>query len=175
MRVGGAGGGSGSAPMARPGTLWSSVLTLILLVVLGGGAGLLAVSLSDHRAPWAPRERPDPPSLRPYPPQDTSPQASEDPATDPSAGEPRELTATVVRQPEPPAEWTRQGYRRASASPARTAVEGPYHEVAEAPWWRRLLSLALIVVIVAVVGAGIAVIMGAAIAALAELLDGAIG
>lgn len=45
----GGGGGSWSRAPTVPGTLWSSVLTLILLVVLGGGAGLLAVSLVDSR------------------------------------------------------------------------------------------------------------------------------
>lgn len=135
------------------------MLTLILLVVLGGGAGLLAVSLSDHRAPWAALlGRRGAASLRPSPAQDTSPAIDD--------------TELWIRPPDEPP----RRYQRVGATPKdRTAIEGPYDEVALAPWWRRLVSLVLIVVVLTVLGAGIALVLGAVFAAIGALLDGAIG
>lgn len=131
--------------------------------MLGGGAGLLAVSLSDHRAPWAAlRVRRGAASLRPSPAQGTSP-APDD-------------TELWIRPPdERPDEPPRRYQRVGSAPKDRTAIEGPYDEVALAPWWRRLVSLGLIVVVLTVLGAGIALVLGAVFAAIGALLDGAIG
>ena len=58
---------------------------------------------------------------------------------------------------------------------AYTAVEGTYREVARAPLWRKLVSLLSLLVILAVVGATIAAIAGAAFGLVAELVDGAVG
>ncbi len=77
----------------------------------------------------------------------------------------------------PPMATTTAGrdHRRVAASPRTTAVEGPWIDVARPPWWRRLVSLGLIVVIVGLVGAGLALAAGFGIATVAELLNGAIG
>ena len=58
---------------------------------------------------------------------------------------------------------------------AFTAVEGRYGDVAVAPIWRRLLSLAGILAIAVAVGVGLAALLGAVIGALAEILSNAIG
>lgn len=81
-------------------------------------------------------------------------------------------TEMWIRPPEEPP----RRYQRVGATPKdRTAIEGPYDEVALAPWWRRLVSLALIVAVLVLLGAGIAAVLGALFAAVGALLDGAIG
>ena len=145
------------------------MVTLILLVVLGGGAGLLAVSLSDHRAPWALVGRRRSASLRRAPTRGTSPSA--DAATGGRSAAPTRGTAASSGE----VVAGGRAYRRVTASPRTTAVEGPWIDVARVPWWRRLVSLGLIVVIVGLVGAGLALAAGFAIATVAELVNGAIG
>lgn len=60
-------------------------------------------------------------------------------------------------------------------SKAYTAIEGRYADVAHVPLWRRLLSLFGILAILAVLGVGIAAVLGAAFAAVAEVFTKTIG
>jgi hypothetical protein len=104
------------------------VLTVILIVLLAGGVGLVAVALAGGRGQGAP------------------------------------TTARVgsLRGPVP-------GSDRALR--AATAVEGTHAEVARIPWWRRLLSAALLVILVLLLGVITAVVLGAGISAVSEILD----
>lgn len=65
--------------------------------------------------------------------------------------------------------------RRGDVPAAFTAIEGNYRDVAVAPLWRKGLSLALLLVVLAGTGVALAAVTGAAIAVGAELVDGAIG
>ncbi len=174
------------------------MLTLILLVVLGGGVGLLAVSLAekpkpatndaagpragapDEPSPSDPTPAPEPEPFMPVrTPEPTPPRGQ--PAI-PAVGTPLPLVATgrpaVADRPDP-------RFERADALPRRidrgrvpkayTAVEGRYQDVIRPPIWRRLVSLGLIAVIVVVVGVSIAAILGAIIGAVAEVLGNTIG
>lgn len=167
-----------------PGTIVCSVLTLILLVVLGGGVGLLAVTLAEspkpatdggasRRAPKAgddhseeesgarraPAPAPVPvPSPAPPPRRESRPEPT--PAPSPVA----------VAEAGPPRRSS-----RGDVPKAFTAVEGRLQDVARAPLWRRLVSLVLIVVIAVGVGAAIAAIAAAIIGAAAEILGNTIG
>lgn len=160
-----------------PGTLWSSVLTLILLVVLGGGAGILAVSLIDSGGLSRLLGRLERFSLRGRRARHTAPASSDEAAPTPSADiELVERADGLVavggtRSPAHPA--PRSGLR--NVPKAYTAVEGTYRDVARLPWWRRAVSLVALAAIVVVLGAASAALAGAAIGAAAELLDGAIG
>lgn len=72
-----------------------------------------------------------------------------------------------------PVGTARRGKERIPA--AYTALEGTYREVARTPLWRKLVSLVLLVVILAVIGVAIAAIAGATFGIVAELVDGAVG
>lgn len=107
---------------------------------------------------------------------------------DPSPGTPVAEPAPAAPRPEPDAfepvgtplaplptsaPTGRRGQKK--VPPAYTAVEGTYREVARVPLWRKLVSLVLLLVTLAVVGAGIAAVTGAAFGLVAELVDGAVG
>ncbi|HSP04578.1 MAG TPA: hypothetical protein VLR27_13795 [Acidimicrobiales bacterium] len=156
------------------------MLTLILLVVLGGGAGLMAVWLIDARGLSRLLGRFAPGSLRPTRPADTTRTETPEPAapepaltsaaTVATAYEPVESSFEPLPAPEPA---TRRDQKKVPA--AYTAVEGTYREVARVPLWRKLVSLVVLLVILAVVGATIAALAGATFGLVAELVDGAVG
>lgn len=163
-----------------PGTLSSSVLTLILLVVLGGGAGLTAVWLVDARGLSRLLGRFAPGSLRPTRrPGTTGPEAADAPVTVPVLSapgtgsvtfEPVETSFEALPAPVP------AGRRGSTKVPsAYTAVEGSYRDVARVPLWRKLVSLALLLGTLAVISVAIAAIAGAVFGAVAELVDNAVG
>lgn len=149
------------------------MLTLILLVVLGGVVGLLAVSLAESSKPAtdeAPSRRADAErdlapaaSAVPVPAVTVAPQPVVAPVVEPRAAGPI-LAETLPRKVD-----------RGSVPKAYTAVEGRYQDLIRPPIWRRMTSLALIVVIVVVVGVSIAGILGAIIGAVAEILGNTIG
>jgi len=176
------------------------VLTILSLVVLAGGAGLLVVwSVSDGTGPV---RRPDLRSLRIGRRRDTSPRgaphAERAPARDgrgrqpvPPAllAEPPLATAVpavpagveVVDAPVPgPAAVTTGGgparrRHRGDVPAAFTAVEGTYRDVAVTPLWRRGVSLLLLLGVLAGTGVAVAAVAGATLGIAAELVDGAIG
>lgn len=79
-------------------------------------------------------------------------------------------------EPEPPPRPRRQRETLDGPVPAaRTAVEGRYDEVATAPLWRRAMAVVGIVAITVTTGVAIAAILGAIIAAAAEVLGNTIG
>jgi hypothetical protein len=57
---------------------------------------------------------------------------------------------------------------------AFTAIEGTYHEVAAAPLWRKVVSLALLLLVLLLAGALMAAVAAAVLAAVAGLIDGAV-
>lgn len=140
------------------------MLAFILLVVLGGGVGLLAVSLaesskpatdagSDRRGP-GPDDDADEPENQPVPEPVDEPRA---PTRPPVERRPR-------RTPDP-----------RNVPRAYTAIEGRFADVARAPLWRRILSIIGIVLIAVALGVGLAAVFGAIIGALAEILGNTIG
>lgn len=157
------------------------MLTLILLVVLGGGVGLFAVWLIDARGLARLLGRFAPGSLRPTRRGDTTAPAKPDPepavasstAGGPVAVETLEPVDTGYEPLPSPVAAGRGGSARVPA--AYTAVEGTYREVARVPVWRRLVSLVALLVILVVIGASIAALAGAVFAAVAELVDSAVG
>lgn len=172
-------------------------------MVLGGGAGLLAVSLIDSRGLSRLVGRFERPSLRVGRAGHTTPGAG--PTLRAAPGElddqPVVVEAEII-ETDPAGEVVAvaapasagsngtagqrsgllpAGPRRARRSDARsvpaayTAIEGTYREVARPTLGRRLASLVSLVVLVALLGVGLAALAGAAIGAGAELLDRAIG
>lgn len=164
------------------------MLAFILLVVLGGGLGLLAVSLAESSkpaTPGAPKRRaqgrePDdtedadsPPTGEPQP----------EPAPEPELGpvlvaRPRHAVTTAAGPIVGPRSAPRprtQAPNRRNVPRAYTAIEGRFNEVAVAPLWRRILSLLILVVIAVAVGVGFAAATAAVVGALTELLNAAIG
>lgn len=152
------------------------MLTLILLVVLGGGVGLLAVGLIDARGLSRLLGRFAPGSLRPARRGGTTPPPAPDagPAVAVAGGAPmafEPVEAAYEPLPAPAA-----GRRRSDKVPAAyTAVEGTYREVGRVPLWRKLLSLVALLGILALVGTTIAALAGATFGAVAELVDSAVG
>lgn len=157
---------------------------MILLVVLGGGAALLAVVLTDQRASWAPHDRHGTPSLRGDGGGHTAPRGT---AVDERA--PRRTARRSATVPPTPVDEAATSSVPPSGTAARprlrgpvvvatgavTAVEGAYRDVAEVPFWRRVVSLVLLVVIVGLLSVGVTVALAATVALVAELLDRAIG
>ena len=146
------------------------MLTFILVVVLGGGVALLAISLAESDQPATDPPEPDrgddsEPLLASVPetPPDPEPEDEPEPAPQP------ELVAVSAG----PAELPRPG--RDPVPAQFTAVEGRYADVAHAPLWRRVLALVGIVLITITFGVGFAAVLGAIIAAVAEVLSNAIG
>lgn len=179
------------------------MLTLILLVVLGGGAAVTAVWLIDARGLSSLVDRSGWRSLRrPRAGDTTRSHALETPAhtagsgaelapgslwevqertqeLPPPAGPAPGPTPAVAYVPlevpfEPlPRESARRDGKRVPA--AYTAIEGSYRDVARTPLWRKVTSLVSLVGVLVLVAAVATAIIGAAIGLLAELVDGAIG
>jgi hypothetical protein len=166
------------------------VLTLILLVVFGGGGGLLAIWLIDPDSLTPLTERLRLVSLRGDRGQGTTPtdpvpeavpEAVPEPEPEPepamavaatTPGTPtRPEPADLVQAPEGPPRA-----RRSTKVPAAfTAIEGTYRDVARVPLWRKVSSLALILVLLVGAGIAFAAILAGALAVAAGLLDRAIG
>lgn len=162
-------------------------------MVLGGGVGLLVVSLAESSEPATDAGRsergdpPDQPAAAALPEPDPEPVAESAPTPEP---EPIEAPAPLLvgappttadvawsgPDQEPPPRPRRQ--REVVEGPvpaARTAIEGRYDEVALAPLWRRVMAVLGIVAITVTIGVLIAAILGAVIAAAAEVLGNTIG
>lgn len=164
------------------------MLAFILLVVLGGGIGLLAVSLAelpkpatdggpDHRARdhddepetdgVEPVAEPEPePDMEPDMEPEHEPAEATDVLVPVGSGTGPDAGATPGPRPRPDPRTVPRAY---------TAIEGRFEEVATPPWWRRLLSLVAIVVIAVLIGAGLAAVAAGVIGAVAELVDAAVG
>lgn len=145
------------------------MLTLILLAVLGGGVGLLAVWLAEDKPA---RSRPG--SRRGREAGDAAvtstvtevapvPERSPTPVVEP------ELAPVHVPSGPPRVESTK------GVPKGLTAVEGPYAVVARASAPRRLGSLAGLGVVLVLVAVLIAVVLGAVVAGGSELIGNAIG
>lgn len=177
--------------------------TLILLVVLGGGAGLMAVWLIDARGLSSLVDRSGWRSLRRPRASDTArDRAPETPTHTASPGaelapgslwqvpeRTQELPPPTGAAPGPtpavayvplevpfeplPRESVRRDGKRVPA--AYTAIEGSYRDVARTPLWRKVTSLVSLVGVLVLVAAVATALTGAAIGLLAELVDGAIG
>ncbi len=150
------------------------MLTLILLVVLGGGVGILTVSMAerkpatkDHRSRRAAGPVADPATAAP-------PDAVVA-ATRVAVAEP-----DIVPAPEP------EPIRKRAAAPApqphrgsipasQTAVEGRFADLVRPSIARRIFSLVGITVIVIFMGIGIAALFGAIVGGAAEIVGNAIG
>ena len=176
-----------------PDTIDDSVLAFILLVVLGGGIGLLAVSLAespkpatdggpDHRAPDHDGE-PKPDAAEPVDESEPEPEVTPEPEPNP---EPDPVETTDVLVPVGSGTNLTGSEPRTTPAPRRrpdprtvprayTAIEGRFEEVATPPWWRRLLSLVALVVIAVLIGVGLAAMAAGVIGAVAELIDAAVG
>ncbi len=149
-------------------------------MVLGGGAGLLAVWLIDARGLSRLLGRFAPGSLRPARRAGTTarpspgiPEAEAAPAAPGPEQAAFEPVGTPLAPLPTPAPTGRRGQKKVPS--AYTAVEGTYREVARVPLWRKLVSLVFLLVTLAVIGVGIAAIAGAAFGLVAELVDGAVG
>jgi hypothetical protein len=174
------------------------VLTFILVVVLGGGVGLLVVSLAESEKPATdagPRRRaPDPStapehhdSVEPDAPVDEAPPPVPEPEPQPDPEPEAELVPEVWVDPAPEREPVFAPWRPAAAEgPVRrrsagavpaafVAVEGSYADVARAPVWRRLFAVIAILAIAVIGGVAVAAILAAVIGAAAEVLGNTIG
>ena len=174
------------------------MLAFILLVVLGGGLGLLAVSLAESTNPATAGDEPtrgdDEPLVPVAAPDDAEPDPDDEPldAVGPVGGGPPDPEPPAIESLRPvevpapaivvPPPSPRPSPRRAPARPdprtvprAFTAVEGSFAEVARAPIWRRGMSLVGIGVIVVAAGIGIAGLLAAVVGAAAEVLNNTIG
>lgn len=167
------------------------MLTFILVAVLGGGVALLAISLAESSQPATETDEPDrgdpadpaPPeapagSTEPVPAPEPEPEP--EPRPDPVQPDPEPAVAapfapvTAVAERVEAREPERRRHR-GSVPKQFTALEGRYADVAGAPLWRRILSLVGIVVITVVGGVASAAVLGAIIAAVAQLANDAIG
>lgn len=178
------------------------MLTLILLVILGGGVGILAVSMAEAkpamrddgqrraRTPATPTpesaDEPvigpdtdpvDEPVTPPVTPPATQTRQTPVPATTP-APRPAPTRAPVLSTPRTVRRTTpglpRQ-VERGSIPAAQTAVEGPLHDLVRPSIPRRVFSLVGIVVIAVVIGVGIAALLGAVVGGAAEIVGNTIG
>lgn len=156
------------------------MLTLILLVVLGGGVGILAVSMAERKpatnAPDSRRARAEGDGAD-DPGEAQRPVAAPPPPTPPTPVE------TPPARPEPrpePQPATRRGtgperrLQRGDVPRSQTAVEGELGDLLRPSIPRRVTSLVGVVVIVVGVGVGIAAFLGAIVGGVAELLGNAI-
>lgn len=168
------------------------MLTFILLAVLGGGLGLLAVVLAgtdqkpategaeSPRAHVAPPEPDDAPPVEhdPIPALDVEPAPPVTVAAIPDTSLPMEPADRVEPQrragPVAPPRPRRVRDPRSVPRSLR-AVEGRFEDVARAPLWRRIASLAGIGAITVLVGVAIAAVLGASIGAVAEIVGNTIG
>ncbi len=166
------------------------MLTVVLLVLLAGGTGLLAVSLTGRDDPATPSDhRSESPSLGADGAPPTGTADDEGPWLDrvdaertspgPTTSGARTLAtvgAEVVVAPRSvptPGDGRRRGTRRAPA--ARTAIEGEWRHVAQASVLRRTGSALALVGILLALAALVAVVLAAAVAAVGGLLGGAVG
>jgi len=169
-------------------TIVVSVLTFILLVVLGGGLGLLAVSLAESPKPATDRgdgtRAPDVETELDPPLDEAVDDVREDPMTaglepdpvEPEASLDDELAAVLATAaPDPPARTAQRAPDPRRVPLAYTAIEGRYDVVAVSPLWRRLLSLVALTAIALAIGAALAAVAAAVFGALAELLNSAVG
>lgn len=170
-------------------TIVVSVLTFMLLVVLGGGLGLLAVSLAESpkpatdrgrtmRAPSAELGAPDPVERPTDDPVDDLVEAAGDGpiGTVPEMATDAEVADVPAATPPPRAAPAPRRQPDVGTIPrAFVAVEGRYDAVAVAPLWRRLLSVLAMILIAIVLGVGLAAVAAAVFGALAELLNAAVG
>ena len=181
-RLSGTSGGSG-VPGGPAGTLDASVLTFILVVVLGGGVALLAISLAESSQPATEPAEPDvgdPVEEDRGAPVDPPPGAIPEPVPPveepvPFAIEPAPVEPTLVDTGEGERYEPVRRRHRGSVPKEHTAVEGRFADVAGAPMWRRVLSLLGIVAITIAFGVASAAVLGALIAAVAQLAGDAIG
>lgn len=134
------------------------MLTFILLVVLAGGVGLVAVSVAERPDPATPRRairgRPGP----------TTPSHHHGAVSRPDRPPPTEGRDARRHRP-----------RRGPVPASLTAIEGSYAAVAGASPMRRAVSAALLVTIVVVVAIAIAGGIGLIAVAVGHTLDSAIG
>lgn len=174
---------------------------MILLVVLGGGAGLLAVWSVHPDSRPRPTGRPGLRSLRASRPEVTTRDAA---STETRSGPPVPAdarqravpdeavgagTTAVLEVVEAPAEPDRvtaavdatlragpaRRRRRGDVPRAFTAIEGTYRDVAVVTVWRKALSLALLLAVLFGMGVGLAAMTAAGLGVAAELVDRAIG
>ena len=179
--------------MDPAGTLEASVLTFILVVVLGGGVGLLVVSLAesekpatdagpDRRAPTAPEAGRD---LEPEPEPEVEPEPHPAPEPEPDVRDEPAPRPWIAPTPEPEPvfaalqpEVVDGPVRRRSAGAVPTAfvaLEGSYADVAGAPLWRRFFAVITILAIAVLGGVVVAAVLAAVIGAAAEVLGNTIG
>lgn len=152
-------------------------------MVLGGGAGLLAVGLIDGRGLSGLFGRIGGRSLRRTRPAGTTREAvtvapvePRDARFQPLLPAAPELAYEPVDAPLEPLPARTPGRRDGKKVPAAyTAVEGSYRDVARVPVWRKLISLLTLLGILAVIGVVLAALAGATIGTIAELVDGAVG
>lgn len=142
------------------------MLTFILLVVLAGGVGLAAVSAAERTDPATPRPRTRRGDQQ-HPTEDG------DHPDDAPLDYPAMAVAEAPRRTPNP-ELPRRT-QRGQTPRSRTAVEGSFEAVAVASVGRRVVSL----VILAAVTVGLAVVIAGSIglsaAAVARIVDSAIG
>ena len=173
------------------------MLTFILVVVLGGGVGLVVVSLAESEKPATDagqNGRADPPDAGPgpgaEPEPDTVPEPEPEPEPEPvpdpepvvASGPPPERRFAPLVPPTPgpsgpsgPAAGPERRRSAGSVPAGFVAVEGTYAEVARVPIWRRLLAVIGILAIAVVGGVVIAAVLAAVVGAAAELLGNTIG
>lgn len=164
-------------------------------MVLGGGVGLLVVSLAESSEPATDAGRsgrgdaPVEPSPEALPEPDPEPvpavQAASEPQVEPEPEPALDPAPLLVGAPTTATAWPEAEHapplpprRRDVEGPVpatRTAVEGRYDEVASAPLWRRIVAVIGIVLITVTSGVVIAAVLGAVIAAAAEVLGNTIG
>ena len=171
-------------PGGRAGTLDASVLTFILVVVLGGGVALLAISLAESSQPATETDEPDRGDLADPAPRQAptgsaepvsapAPEPEREPEPEPTVAAPFAPVTSIAERGDAHEPVRRR--HRGSVPKQFTALEGRYADVAGAPLWRRLASLVGIVVITVVFGVASAAVLGAIIAAVAQLANDAIG
>lgn len=155
------------------------MLTFILLVVLAGGVGLIAVSAAEHDDPARKLRRSRREGTSWYerisafseePAKEPTPRAAlpTEPGPEPATTDLRTSTAEMA----PP---TPRRATRGNVPERFTAVEGAFEQVAYPSRGRRVFSTIQIVLLVAVLAVAIAGATGAAVAVIARALDSAIG
>lgn len=146
------------------------MLTLILLVILCGGVGILAVSTAEGK-----------PAMRSEGPRRARKSERDEAVTvvaSPNGDVPQPQRAPL-RQPAPSVRSSSPGLprraRRGEIPAAQTAVEGSLGDLVRPSMPRRVVSLAGIVGIAVVVGIGIAALLGAVVGGAAEIFGNTIG
>ena len=162
------------------------MLTLILLVILGGGVGILAVSMAEgkpamrgdgsRRAHTAETSESEPTTQQvaaSMPTPASTPAPAPTPTPTPTPGrDPRTPVARTIRRT---TDGLPRQVARGAVPSAQTAVEGAFHDLVRPSIPRRVLSLVGIVVIAVVIGVGIAALFGAVVGGAAEIVGNTIG